>query len=475
MDRLTSCQHSASTVMMVVGREQFTMETKFGPQISQCVNEVSCLSSTAQVASVPSTPISANLQTQAFHRYTLETGGDGSEESEDVTEGVTVVPVRTSRVSVDHQLSEAEDAVLPSATADSQDEQEVEEEHVSKRAKETASPIIRNGERRRAFRRRDSSSEMQPELRREPRRHKPLLHIPVGPPSPLPSETTPIAPTPLVRDIDTVEELSRIMGTNFRVELKWGERDNPFYDMIVGPKVDSTLRKTRVTYSSLTETLRHNMRRTSGSKVSLLDIDQMEHFQPMLVETPEEGEGLQPVSRLGKRSIYNDVEDLLNTQPCSPVLHAATPSCPDQPPAQKPPVPEKPRRPSFPEHFARKKSSSTSIFNEDGTMVGRTSRCASGSSSVMSKDLVVFEDEDGERDFMVPQRLGVMHHRTPGPRARAPGEVLRVSAQVNGLQRSVITVCNVMLCLLSAWSVWLCMATWVCVHYMYKGMQVKLA
>lgn len=75
------------------------------------------------------------------------------------------------------------------------------------------SPISRNGDRRKAFRQKSRPSPNQ---------------------------------------VDDINELSALMKTNFTDDLRWDNRDsNPIYDSIAGTRVDATLKRSKVTFSSL--------------------------------------------------------------------------------------------------------------------------------------------------------------------------------------------------------------------------------
>lgn len=78
------------------------------------------------------------------------------------------------------------------------------------------SPISRNGDRRKAFRQKSRPSPINP------------------------------------NDLDDIKELSILMKTNLTNDLRWNNRDsNPIYDSIAGTRVDATLKRSKVTFMSL--------------------------------------------------------------------------------------------------------------------------------------------------------------------------------------------------------------------------------
>ena len=143
--------------------------------------------------------------------YTLEAGGD--DESFD---GIEVIAVRNQNSCFD---------AIP-----------------RKRDSNNISPILRNGEHRKGFRQ-----------RREVKRghqHEPLTIE------------------------DSVEELSRIMNTDFGSgEAEWThETDSPVYDRVASARVDCTLKLSRLTYTSLSQTLKWNRKaQKRKKKISIED------------------------------------------------------------------------------------------------------------------------------------------------------------------------------------------------------------
>ena len=100
-----------------------------------------------------------------------------------------------------------------------------EERRTHRQLEETQSmsPISRNGERRKAFRQKSR-------VRDDPRS---------------------------VNNLDTVEELSTLMDTDFSRETKWTlERNSPIYDSVASTRLDATLQRSKVTFSSLSQTLK---------------------------------------------------------------------------------------------------------------------------------------------------------------------------------------------------------------------------
>ena len=92
-------------------------------------------------------------------------------------------------------------------------------------SKSSKSPIARNGESRRAFRKQKSK------------------------------KTVPIDPKQ-TRNLDSVKELSELMKTDFKTDARWTNRDsNPIYDVIASARIDVTLKRNNITFSSLSETL----------------------------------------------------------------------------------------------------------------------------------------------------------------------------------------------------------------------------
>ena len=143
--------------------------------------------------------------------YTLEAGGD--DESFD---GIEVIAVRNQNSCFDG---------IP-----------------RKRDSNSTSPILRNGEHRKGFRQ-----------RREVKRAHQY--------EPLTIE-------------DSVEELSRIMNTDFGSgEAEWThETDSPVYDRVASARVDCTLKLSRLTYTSLSQTLKWNRKaQKRKKKISIED------------------------------------------------------------------------------------------------------------------------------------------------------------------------------------------------------------
>ena len=73
--------------------------------------------------------------------------------------------------------------------------------------------------------------------------------------------------TPLsAQDIDTVEHLNKVFSTNLEHEVTWDLADaNPMYNCTASTRVDYTLRKSNVTYCSLSQTLSRASRSTDSS------------------------------------------------------------------------------------------------------------------------------------------------------------------------------------------------------------------
>ena len=136
--------------------------------------------------------------------YTLEAGGD-----DESYNGIEVIAVRNQSSCFDS---------IP-----------------RKHDRSNISPILRNGEHRKGFRQRKEVTRIQ---------HEPLTIE------------------------DSVEELSRIMNTDFGSgEAEWThETDSPVYDRVASARVDSTLKLSRLTYTSLSQTLKWNRKAQKRKK-----------------------------------------------------------------------------------------------------------------------------------------------------------------------------------------------------------------
>ena len=68
------------------------------------------------------------------------------------------------------------------------------------------------------------------------------------------------------QDIDTVEHLNKVFSTNLEREVTWDLADaNPMYNCTASTRVDYTLRKSNVTYCSLSQTLSRASKSTDSS------------------------------------------------------------------------------------------------------------------------------------------------------------------------------------------------------------------
>ena len=202
---------------------------------------------------------------EVFNSYSLETGTNASTDGGEDYEDVVVVPVN---VHPRPHPGRRNRELLPQISfggecADGEEEEEMEEEMdyeegpVTKRHKSSPPSFTRDDWKSRAFKRK---------MRGRQRRHAASKHR-------LQVE----APLPL-QDIDSVEHLSRVLSTNLERELMWDRDDpNPIYNSTASSKVDCTLRKTNVTYCSLSQTMSnasrssHSTTNKSHKKVSFLE------------------------------------------------------------------------------------------------------------------------------------------------------------------------------------------------------------
>ena len=60
---------------------------------------------------------------------------------------------------------------------------------------------------------------------------------------------------PIIDHSDTVDSLNQLLDTDFAREARWSN-DNPVYNEVAGARIDSTLKRSCITYTSLTQTLR---------------------------------------------------------------------------------------------------------------------------------------------------------------------------------------------------------------------------
>ena len=59
---------------------------------------------------------------------------------------------------------------------------------------------------------------------------------------------------PIIDHSDTVDSLNQLLDTDFAREARWSN-DNPVYNEVAGARIDSTLKRSCITYTSLTQTL----------------------------------------------------------------------------------------------------------------------------------------------------------------------------------------------------------------------------
>ncbi len=162
--------------------------------ISQITQQISQYSTAYSTSSIDS-----------FNTYILHTGDtnsdDESQDDDDIDDD-EIINVHTSVSGDDINDEAAGESAFP---------------------KSSRSPIARNGESRRAFRRQKSSKLIDPKQ---------------------------------TRNLDSVKELSELMKTDFKTDTRWTNRDsNPIYDVIASSRIDVTLKRNNITFSSLSETL----------------------------------------------------------------------------------------------------------------------------------------------------------------------------------------------------------------------------
>ncbi len=149
------------------------------------------------------TPDSAPVaMTTPFNSYVLNTGEGEEEEGKEEHEVINVKQEHVSSLEISNE----------------------EAKRANKPSKNRKSPISRQAERRKAFRQKSRG----------------LLESP--------KKTT--------GNQVTVEELSALMNTDFTTDTKWTNRNsNPIYDSIAGTRAGMTLKRSNVTFSSLSVTL----------------------------------------------------------------------------------------------------------------------------------------------------------------------------------------------------------------------------
>ena len=183
---------------------------------------------------------------ESFESYTLQTG----EQELDSHDDIEVISVET------HFNRHKRKGVIHVSEQPDSDEDGMTEEIVHKRTKESLSPIARNGESRKAFR----------HHKVQKRRNLQIANNHSNK-----TRTRLLVNKDIVHVMDSVEELSELMETDFKTETEWTQDDdNPMYDSIASSRVDTTLRKTRVTFSSLSQTLKWN-RQSMKRKISVND------------------------------------------------------------------------------------------------------------------------------------------------------------------------------------------------------------